>query len=52
MLYSLFSSCADARLCADANNRDPDGWLYKVVRIKAGWVVAAYDEDNVIVGYL
>jgi hypothetical protein len=49
---TLFPSRSEAEWCADANNREPDGWLYRAVRVPGGWHVAAYDEEGELVGYL
>ena len=49
---TLFASRGEAEYCADCNNRDADGWLFKVVLTQGRYAVAAYDEDNNLVGYL
>ena len=52
---TLFESRGDAEHCADCNNREPDGWYFKVRCVQHDprrYVVVAHDEDGQFVGAL
>jgi hypothetical protein len=52
---TLFASRDEAEYCADCNNRDADGWSYRVRCVQHDprrYIVVAYDDDGQFVGAL
>lgn len=54
-VVTQFKTESEAQYCADCNNRDADGWEFKVRRSNlnsAFWVVECFDEEGERVGAL
>jgi hypothetical protein len=50
-----FTDRNEAQACADANNRDADGWAFEVRRSNLNpprWVVECFDEEGELLGPL